>query len=78
MNRNPETGFAPKTDEAVEFLREILTGKAAVAQKEIQQQAESRGIRYGTLLLAKKKLPIKSESHGFGRDKVWFWSLESM
>jgi putative DNA primase/helicase len=78
-DQEPENRIgAPKTDEAVEFLQEILTGKVSVAQDEIQQQAEARGIKYGTLRIAKKKLPIKSESHGFGKDKAWYWSLENI
>ncbi len=63
-------GRGSKLKEATEFLRDMLEG-GQVLQKEIEEAANSRGIKSKTLWNAKKELDIKSVKVG----SQWAWTL---
>ncbi len=65
-----------RTDEAKDFLREILAGGQLVPIQECKEQANRLGIADTTLLRAKRELGVKAKQSGFGQDKAWFWCLE--
>lgn len=65
-----------RTDEAKDFLREILAGGQLVPIQECKEQAYRLGIADTTLLRAKRELGVKAKQSGFGQDKAWFWCLE--
>lgn len=71
----PEQSKEDRTalDEAMEFLRDALTGAGGVAVKEVQRQARRAGIAERTLRRAKDALGVNSKKSA--RSGEWSWYL---
>lgn len=69
-----EPGERSALDEACDVLRHILAA-GRVDAKTAQQEAKAAGISEATLRRAKTTLRVKSDSNGFGKERVWFWAL---
>lgn len=61
-----------KTEEAKEFLKEIMA-EGAVAKKKIDEEAANKGIKSKTLRNAKEELNIDAVKSG----RQWFWRLRN-
>ena len=70
----PDSEDRSATEEAMSFLREILSS-GGISQFEILKQARANGISDRTLRRAKKRLGVKSFKNG-GPGVPWRWSLE--
>ena len=65
---------SPRTNEAIEWLRELLANGRRPA-KEIKDQAKAIGHPERAVNAAKVALGITPYAEGFGKDCVWYWSL---
>ena len=61
-------------DEAVEFLRDVLSD-GPVPAKDIQRSARELGIAHRTLRRAKTELKVRADREGYGSDGKWLWIL---
>ncbi len=65
---------SPRTNEAIEWLRELLANGRRPA-KEIKDQAKAIGHPERAVNAAKVALGITPYAEGFGKSCVWYWSL---
>lgn len=74
--RAQSSGDGAATSEAVAWLRDLLAESGGSMQKaDIVKLAGKDGMSTATLYRARKKLGVRAEQSGFGREKVSYWSL---
>jgi hypothetical protein len=61
-------------DDAKEWLRDLLSD-GRVRSTEVMELADREKIAKRTLDRAKNELGVRSEAEGFGKDKIWWWSM---
>ena len=63
-----------KLDVAIAFIKEFMGDRKSVLSTEMESEASSRGIKRNTLLAAKKKLNISSQSQkSENGNRYWMW-----
>jgi RecA/RadA recombinase len=63
-----------KLDVAIAFIKEFMGDRKSVLSTEMESEASSRGIKRNTLLAAKKKLNISSQSQkSEDGNRCWIW-----
>lgn len=63
-----------KLDVAIAFIKEFMGDRKSVLSTEMESEASSRGIKRNTLLAAKKKLNISSQSQkSEDGNRYWMW-----
>ena len=63
-----------KLDVAISFIKEFMGDRKSVLSTEMESEASSRGIKRNTLLAAKKKLNISSQSKkSEDGNRCWIW-----
>ncbi len=76
LGGNSATSPAAKRGKAVEFLKDLLTGKKMTSD-EVIAKGKEKGFGKNLIWEVKPDAGVKAEKDGFGKEGVWHWTIDA-